>query len=136
MAAYLPYTVRASGITYRPSIATSGAGEWVNIGNYERSVGRDQYVRMSDNASEYEPGEVGRRVLFDAIKVVPYQEGAKPSTPEVKPGQDPDSSGKVMNGSSSDCSASGVMRHGDGGLWVLGLLGAFALAGIRRRREG
>ncbi|MBR4987005.1 MAG: hypothetical protein IKY83_14830 [Proteobacteria bacterium] len=135
VAAYLPYTVRASGLTYRPSIATSGNGEWVNLGNYQLSVGNDQYVRMSDNASEYEPAEIGRRVVFDAIKVVPYQENAQPA-PDLDPAPDSDSEySPIVNASSSDCASSGLMRRSSGSIWLIGLIGALGIIGLRRRRE-
>lgn len=134
VAAYFPYIVHASGLTYRPSIATSSAGEWVNLGNYELSEGRDQYVRLTDDASDYLPSEIGRRVVFDAIKVLPYQasDSSGPSTDPALPDQ---GGGKIVSASDSDCSASGLLGHRAGGIWLFVVCGALGAFGMRRRRE-
>ena len=49
----------------------AGAGGWIPLGTFEFAAGGDQWVRLGDN--HVDPDGAQRRVLFDALKLVPFQ---------------------------------------------------------------
>ncbi len=153
-----PYTVRAgkSSVTY--PIDFSRKSGWYKISTFNLEEGTSQYVQLMDATGEDLKDNDGKRVVYDAIQIVPagtVVEGAvDPNDEDNKPGNgdqngdddepgtgdnDPGTSGgshlKGGNSVSDDCSS---VPLSNGGQFPLALLlGAFGfgLASRRRRHE-
>lgn len=125
------YTVMASGKAEKSIVTNTDKSGWVKLGDYDFEVGKAQYVKLSDdsfvgNASLSE----GRRFVFDAIKVAPYD--ASLSDDDGDDNGHGDASVSVADG---DCAAAPRQAVPQNGLAtaVFGLLG-FGFAAVRRRR--
>lgn len=151
---HAPYEVRASGKSHHYGIDLEGKSGWFKIGDYALTAGVHQYVRLMDASGETYDENNGKRLVFDAIQVVPYgtkidgEAGENDGSSDVKPGQDEeqepsDDGGNSDNGNnnedmggayvSDDCAAAplNVPHHAPWGL----LLGALGVTGILRRRS-
>ena len=144
-----PYTVRASGHNISYSVDISLKTGWYKIGDFDFDEGSLQYVQLMDATSERFDENEGRRVVFDAIQVVPYGTDVEGV---VIPGQnddqsdDPWDSGKDNNeggdvkggngqssASEEGCAAT-PLRGSSQAPWVfLGIAGLLGVA-VRRRK--
>lgn len=131
------YEVRAGGRIYRPTIDTDGLSEWVSLGNYALEAGAQQYIRQTNSMKGHPDSDNGLRVIFDAIKVVPYVS----SSPEVDDNgngesgntDNPENSGG-QSAAESACSAQVSHGASSGGLSIA-ILGLLAGLGMMRRRR-
>ena len=130
VAPLIQYIVRASGHVYHPSVAVADEGGWYKLGNFDFEVGQDQYVQLWDIVSDNNKEYVDYHILFDAIKVMPYQEGADVVTDPEGQSIDP----SVVVSSDSDCSVGHPSTPTHTGLWV-GILGGLMALGMARRRR-
>lgn len=90
-----PYEVRASGLSHHYGIDLEGKSGWFKIGDYDLKAGELQYVRLMDASGEVYVDNNGKRLIFDAIQVVPFGTSidgeADVETPEdEKPEEKPD----------------------------------------------
>ncbi|MBO4350165.1 MAG: hypothetical protein J6A01_04350 [Proteobacteria bacterium] len=133
VAPLIQYIVRASGRVYHPTVSVKEESGWYKLGNFNLDVGQDQYVQLTDVVFESNKSYVGHRVLFDAVKVVPYQENAgTPDNPQDPPGGAEAPSVRVS--SDSDCSVGNLSSTNHTGVWV-GILGGLMALGMARRRK-
>ncbi len=134
-----PYIVKATDTEHSLSINMASTNGWVKLGDFDLNAGKLHYVQLMDATDESSSKKL--RVLFDAIKVVPYgsdggqesgQDGQEPVNPEPGNTSDEDSaSANVVVYKSDSCS--GVPMGSKGGLpFGIGLLGC---ALLRRRKN-
>ena len=75
------YTIKAGSddkaLYAVPLVDRSG---WVKIGDVELVAGENQYVQLSDTSIDPDEANAGRRLVFDAIKVMPYEEAQDEET--------------------------------------------------------
>ena len=114
----LEYELKASNRIYHPSISTKDAGGWVLVDTYDLVEGKDQYIRLSN---KIEGVDNKKRVVYDAVKIVPEGEGDGENISST-------------SSSSSDCSSNTMNTTGMGGLAaILAALGSLVV--LRRRRN-
>ena len=134
VAPMIQYIVRASGRAYHPTISVKEKAGWYKLGNFELEAGQDQYVQLWDIVSESNKEYVDYRVLFDAIKVVPYQENTVSEEPLNSEDGGNSGSPSVRVSSESDCSVGNPLKRDSTGLWV-GIFGGLVALGMARRRK-
>ena len=148
VSSYAPYIINASGVTKTYGINQSGPSGWYRIDDVELTEGQHQYVQLLDTTSEELGQNASKRVVFDAIQIVPYgtlvenvvdpsklDEGNAGDTqdPDDDSG-DADDNAMQMGSSQAEASCSASTRRGGAGFPLLALLGAgFAGLGLRRR---
>lgn len=131
-----PYIVMASDVEHSFAVDMASSEGWVKAGDFDLSEGKLQYIQLMDSTGENE-GDADRvRVLFDAIKVVPYGSGDGGDGEEDNSGEedslDDGSTTTVVINKSSSCS--GVPMGGESGVPIaIGLFGCILLR--RRNRE-
>jgi hypothetical protein len=72
------YTILHAGITDEVVIDQAAASEWVLLGEYDFAGTGDEYIMLGDNTGE--PGAMGRKLLFDAVRVTSLEGGCCSST--------------------------------------------------------
>ena len=87
-----PYEVRASGKSHHYGIDLEGQSGWFKVGDYDLTAGVHQYVRLMDASGEVYEENNGKRLVFDAIQVVPYGTSidGEAETDDGKPSDKPD----------------------------------------------
>ena len=134
-----PYLIKAADAEHSLSIDMTSVEGWVKLGDYDLSVGQLHYVQLMDSTGEVVDNANKRRVLFDAIKVVPYGSSEiEPDEPVVVPGGDDGHDlddelvpASVAVYSSSSCSGTPLNGGGSVPFAVGCLFGCFLL----RRRQ-
>ena len=147
-----PYIIRAGGRNLSYTIPQSGPTGWYRIDDIDLVEGKDQYVQLMDATSDDLGTNSGRRVVYDALQIVPYgtavsgvvdpssidpdgsdPEGNDPGQEDSNHGEGTHSSSSI--GAASDCATTPTER---GGGFPVMLLVAAGLAGLalRKRRQG
>ena len=67
-----PYIIRANGHRMSYNINQSGPTGWYRIDDVDLVEGKDQYIQLMDSTSDDLGSNSGRRVVYDAIQIVPY----------------------------------------------------------------
>lgn len=146
---HAPYTVRASGIDHLYGIDLNDKSGWFKIGDYDLTADALQYVQLNDATGETDDISNRRRIVFDAIQVVPYGtaiDGDVQNDDNDNKGDNIGDNGDAENDNSndgngenasaqshkgSDCSIGG---SGTGSLPLLAMFWVFAM-GLKRRRR-
>lgn len=119
-----PFVVRASGENHKVSIDMTKASGWIKLGDFSLKKGVNQYVELTNETGE--SSDSRKRVLFDAIKVVPNDEDV--GEVEMDESRDP---GLTL----LSPSCSGIPQNKSTGafaaFWILGIAGGI----VWRRRK-
>ena len=132
----IPYTVHSANGSEEFIIDVADRSGWFYIGTYTLGEGLNQYVQLKDAFSSAGEDNEGKRLLYDAIQIVPA--GTKvvdAVTGEDTESQDPSGNPTYSKPSnSSDCSAQPLSSSSNGMFaFLLGLLGVGVMT--RRRRS-
>ena len=100
---------------------------WVKLGDYTLKKGALQYVELTNSTGE--SADTDRRVLFDAIKIVPKTDASEPSS-DTEDAHDP-------NVSLVEPTCSGIPSgHTKGNAAMMLVMGIVGCAlGLRRRKK-
>lgn len=149
-----PYIIRANGHKMSYTINQAGPTGWYRIDDVDLVEGKDQYVQLMDSTSEVLGTNQGRRVIYDAIQIVPFgttvhgvvDPSEIPSDDAAVDVYDPDKDndnemddGEVGGSASSEvaeasCAFAGL-RHTHACPWLILLAGGTGMLALRRKRR-
>ncbi len=157
ISSHAPYIINASGKIKTYSINQSGPSGWYRIDDVELTEGKSQYIQLLDSTSEDLGSNASKRVVFDAIQVVPYGTEVKDAIDPSKlspdgsyveiydpdKGDDGKEDGdsdqsptkRPMGSSQAESSCSAAVRTSSSGSIPLAILLGMGLAGVAMRRR-
>jgi GH25 family lysozyme M1 (1,4-beta-N-acetylmuramidase) len=109
------YQIKTSAGTKEKTIDQTAVDGWQSLGTFDFAQGGHQYVHVGDNTGEPEANNV--QLVFDAVQLIPTGEGSGSG------------SGSGDGGGGGGTHTGGCSTGGG-----MGILLAFALVGLRRRR--